>query len=111
MLRNNIVLACVDILGISRPYSVKIISKTKKDTEAEYIARYSEKHKRLTHDIRVYLGENTRPLESLIAHEFIHAWQEEKGLTEIHGKYFRKIARELEEAFNLPDIYIKGIDK
>lgn len=111
MPHDNIIEKCVEILGITRPYSIRIYSKSKEDADALYIARYSKARKNLTHEIRIYLGDNYRSLETLIVHEFIHAWQEEMGLTENHGKYFKKLAKELGILFDLPDIYLKGIDE
>jgi hypothetical protein len=51
-----------------------------------------------------------RCLDTIIAHELIHAWQEEKGMSEIHGKRFISMAKRIEKVFGLKNIYIEGVD-
>ncbi len=102
----------VEYLGLKKPFSVEIKSRKKKDCDAAYWGLYNEKGNLKSHLIRVYLGNNSnRSLETLIAHELIHAWQEEKGLKEIHGPEFIKMARKMEYKFCLSNIYIPEIDK
>ena len=101
----------IEILGIQKPY--KIVLKPSLKNAAEYYAMY-RKEKLVSHLIRINVGNlahDTRDLNTLIVHEFIHAWQEEKELTEIHGEYFKQMAKILSKEFNLPNIYIKGTDK
>jgi predicted SprT family Zn-dependent metalloprotease len=53
----------------------------------------------------------TRDFNTLLAHELIHAWQEENRKAETHGKHFKKLAKQLESQFGFTEIYIKGIDE
>jgi predicted metal-dependent hydrolase len=109
---NLLIAKTVGLLKIQKPY--KIILKDKlKDNAAEYYAMY-RKDKLCSHVIRVNLSilqNDQRDLNTLIVHELIHAWQEETGLIEIHGKYFQKMAKILGNEFNLPLLYMKKYDK
>lgn len=103
-----------DWLGIKKPYEIEIRSKSHKKMTAAYWGLYTEKGNLSKHLIRVYLGNFTnpdeRPLESIIAHEMIHAWQEENGINEIHGSQFKNLARWMSLEFKLDYIYIPDID-
>jgi len=101
----------IDYLGLEKPVTIKIITKRVPfSADAEYIGRYNNKGKLKEHKIWIYVYANTRKFNTLLAHELIHAWQEENSKTEIHGKYFRKYAKKMEKHFNLKDIYLKAID-
>lgn len=103
-----------DWLGIKKPYEIEIRSKSHKKMTAAYWGLYTEKGNLSKHLIRVYLGNftnpNERPLESIIAHEMIHAWQEENGINEIHGLKFIAKAQGISRAFNLTQVFIPGTD-
>ena len=108
---HTIIHRTIEILELKKPY--KIVLKPSLRYAAEYYAMY-RKEKLVSHLIRINVGNlahDTRDLNTLVVHEFIHAWQEEIGLTEIHGYYFKKMAKILAEEFMLPNIYIKGTDK
>lgn len=109
MSQSNIITICVCDLGILKPYNISIKARSNKHADAEYRAIY-KKGRLVSHDIRIYMGNAFRSLNTLIVHELIHAWQEENGVNEIHGKDFRYIARELSKKYKLPDIYIPGVD-
>lgn len=103
----------IEYLEIKRPYEIQIKRRNKKNCCADYRAIYTKK-RALSHMIRVYMGSldsNDRNLETLIAHELIHAWQEEKGLKEIHGPFFIRMAKLMSIEFNLPEIYLQDTDK
>ena len=108
----------VEYLGLEKPYTIKLNSKGKKSASAEYIAKYNRGGELVSHQITIYLGnqlEDTRDIETLIAHELIHALQEEEGIIEIHGEYFIDIAgllvMYLETAgIYIGNIYIAGVD-
>jgi hypothetical protein len=108
----------VEYLGLEKPYIIKLNSKGKKSASAEYIAKYNRGGILVSHQITIYLGnqlEDTRDIETLIAHELIHALQEEEGIIEIHGEYFIDIAgllvMYLETAgIYIGQIYIEGTD-
>ncbi len=102
-----------EYLGLKSPYKIEMVSKKNKNMAAGYWSLYKNggKGKLHCHVIRVYLGnKDYRDLETLIAHEMIHAWQEENGHEDIHGKSFKKMARKMSKEFDLPHIYIKASD-
>ena len=104
----------VTFLGLKKPYKVIISSRRKKTADADYLALYTnggegELH---SHQIRVFMGNNSqRSLETLIAHELLHAWQEENNLDDIHGKPFQAMADLITLHFGIENIYIPGTDK
>lgn len=102
-------------LKIEKMVDVTISTKENKKFDAEYSPVYREMKnggiELRKHRIKVFIGDElTRPIDSLIAHELIHAWQEERDLSEIHGKYFRRKAKQLESLFGMEDIYIPELD-
>ena len=107
---HDTIIECVKILKLARPFKIEIVSASNPKMDAAYWPKYSEKKLKLTHMIRVYLGQSARSLETLIAHEFIHAWQEENKLSEYHGPEFIRMARKLEYKLGLSEIYIPGTD-
>ena len=98
------------MLSITQPYRIELVSRGNAKNEALYWPTYSDKKGKLTHNIRVYMGNGDRVLDALIAHEFIHAWQEEQKLQEIHGPQFINMAQILENHTGLTQIYEKEID-
>lgn len=101
----------IKYLGLKKPVNLRIVTRKNRFADAEYEAEYSDKTGKLKeHQITIYYKNNCRDLDTLIAHELIHAWQEENKKTEIHGKYFIKYARKMEKDFNLKEIYIEGVD-
>ena len=109
---------CVEWLGLEKPYTIKLNSKGKKSASAEYRASYNRGDILVSHQVTIYLGNqdtDSRDIETLIAHELIHAYQEEHGWTEIHGDDFADIAEMLTftlraAGFNIGQIYIAGVD-
>lgn len=100
----------ITYLEIKNPVEIQIRSKKKKNMEAGYWGLYAEDGELKSHLIRIYGFDTSRKLETLIAHELIHAWQEENGICEIHGPEFRKMAQEMQEEFGICDIYIPELD-
>jgi len=108
----------VEYLGLEKPYTIKLNSKGKKSASAEYRASYNRGGELVSHQITIYLGNqdtDTRDIETLIAHELVHAFQEEKGIIEIHGQDFIDVAgllsMYLETAgMYIGQIYIAGVD-
>lgn len=101
----------IKFLGLKKPVNLRIITKKNRWADAEYEGEYSDKTgKLIAHNITVYFKNNSRDFETLIAHELIHAWQEENKKHETHGKHFIKYARKMEKQFNLKEIYIEGVD-
>lgn len=102
----------IKFLGLVKPVTVRVkTGRTKKDYDALYQARYSDKTgKLLGHCITIYTQDSSRDFDTLLAHELIHAWQEEHSKNEIHGKHFKKYAKKMTEHFGLQEIYIEGVD-
>lgn len=102
----------VNMLGLTRPIIVKLSHKSHSGVCAEYWPKYrGEKLRR--HIIEIFLPElasDTRTFETIIAHELIHAWQEENGKTEIHGKHFAKMANKITAHFGYRGIFDPEID-
>lgn len=102
----------IQYLGLKKPVNLKIITRKNRWADAEYEPEYSDKTGKLKqHNITIYFKDNSRDFETLVAHELIHAWQEENKKSETHGKYFIKYARKMEKDFNLTEIYIDGVDE
>ena len=109
---HDIIIKVVELLKLKKPYKIVLKSTIGKNA-AEYFGMY-RKNGLCGHTIRISvnnLASDSRCINTLIVHEFIHAWQEEVGLTEVHGPYFKKMAKILAEEFNLPRIYLKNADK
>jgi hypothetical protein len=103
---------CVEWLGLEKPYTIKLNSKGKKSASAEYRASYNRGGELVSHQITIYLGNqdtDSRDIETLIAHELIHAYQEEHNITEIHGDAFSEIAEMLTFTLEAAGIYVGNI--
>jgi hypothetical protein len=103
---------CVEYLGLEKPYTIKLNSKGKKSASAEYRASYNRGGELVSHQITIYLGNqdtDTRDIETLIAHELIHAYQEENNIEEIHGDDFQSIAEMLTMYLQTAGIYVGNI--
>jgi len=96
---------CAHFLGLRVP--VKFTIRTGGQPK-EYVACYTaayRKGKLVRHDISVYtqnLEDEMRSFNELIAHELVHAWQEEQGINNPlhHCQFFVRKARELTEYLN-----------
>lgn len=99
-----------DFLNIKKPVTIKMMPKSNRECEAEYMPNYSDSGRLIDHEIVIYTKNNSRDLDVLLAHELIHAWQEENKCWENHGKFFRKYARRISDEFGLDDIYIPDVD-
>ena len=104
--------AYIKFLGLKKRINLSIITKKNRWADAEYEPDYSDKTGRLiAHNITIYLKDNSRDFETLLAHELIHAWQEENKKLEIHGKHFQRMAKAMQKAFALEKIYWAGVDE
>ena len=96
----------IKTLKIKKPVRVIFQFGTVSENDAEYQPRYTDSGKIKFHKITIF--ENTdRDIETLIAHELIHAKQEENNIADIHGKYFQRKAKLFPE---LPHIYMPDRD-
>ena len=100
----------IKFLGLKKPVNLRIVTRLNRFADAEYEPIYSDSGKLEEHEITVYFKNNARDFETLVAHELIHAWQEEHKKSETHGKFFIKYARKMEKEFNLNEIYIEKVD-
>lgn len=98
-------------LNLKKPVTIRVLPKSNKWADADYEAEYSERGKLLEHIITIYTKGLQRDFNTLIAHELIHAWQEEKKLSETHGPAFIKYARKMEKDFGLQNIYDPEVDE
>ena len=101
----------IEFLGLKLPVTLTVKTREGKTCEAFYIGDYSTKTGKLKgHKITIYTKNSGRDFDTLLAHELIHAWQEEKGKAEIHGQYFQTLADSMSASFGLKDIFITGVD-
>lgn len=106
-----------DILGIKKPWDIRI--KSKPDPSG-YAAAYCEQHFRkgeiVKHIITIYIPNMESShyiLDSVIAHEFIHAWQAENNILnpkKYHNDQFVDMAKKLKRKLGIPGIYSKETD-
>lgn len=97
------------ILGITKEFKIVLKNTHNKKADAKYWGMYTGKIL-VYHLIHVYMLDACRDLDTLIAHELIHAKQEEVGLNEAHGTYFQTEAKRMEYIFSLSEIYIPDTD-
>jgi hypothetical protein len=100
----------IDYLGLELPVSVTLRTRPNKKTDGFYLPVHNKKGKLSGHKIVIYVTGLARPFDTILAHELIHAKQEEMKQEEIHGKIFRKFAKMMEEEFGLEQIYLPDID-
>lgn len=99
-------------LGIKLPVTITIKTRKGKDCDALYLPNYSDRTGKLIgHKITIYTVGTSRSFETLLAHELIHALQEEKRLAEFHGPFFAQTAELLEWDFGIKEIYLQEIDE
>jgi predicted SprT family Zn-dependent metalloprotease len=111
MLDTKFLSELVAALQLQCAVDITFTTRKNKKANAHYLPRYSNKGKLTGHKVKVFLGDAVdRPLDSIVAHELIHAWQEEKGIDAIHGKKFASMAKIIARKFALREVYIKRID-
>ena len=101
----------IDYLELKKPVTLRLIPKCGRDFDAEYEPEYNERGKLCEHIITVYTKNSDRDFNTLIAHELIHAWQEENKKHETHGPAFIKYARKMEKDFGLREVYLPDVDE
>jgi hypothetical protein len=104
----------IEFLGLKSPVELTLKTKSNKHSDAVYLPKFSNKGNLKAHKIVVFLGNqdvnSKRTLNELIAHELIHAWQQENNIAEFHGLNFVLQAIAMDEKFDLPNIYIAELD-
>jgi IS1 family transposase len=105
----NFINDAIEVLELKKQVFIKFKFKSSNDSEGEYLPSYTN-GKLKTHKITIYCRDNTRTIQSLVLHELIHAKQEEMGISEIHGKVFKKWALILSHKFNIDGVYLPEFD-
>jgi hypothetical protein len=98
----------IETLGLKWDIQINLMRENHGEDVADYMCDDESGH-----IITVYLpalAEDSRDLETIIAHELIHAWQEENGHADTHGASFKKAARRVAKKFNLPHVYLPDVD-
>lgn len=111
---HNLIAQTIRLLQLQKPYKIVIKPKLKGGASAEYY-EMRRKGKLVSHLIRINVdnmfADNARSFESLIVHEFIHAWQVENNIQESdHGPHFQDKAAFMGYMLNMGNIYLKGTD-
>ncbi len=103
----------IDALKITLPVRVVFSPKSHDSWDASYTPRFDKWGNLKSHQIKIYRNpDRTRDVNTLIAHELIHAWQEENNKGDIHGKPFQRMARKLARRYpHLTDIYRPELDQ
>jgi hypothetical protein len=104
----------IEFLKLQFPVELTLKTKSNKHDDAVYLPKFSNRGNLKAHKITLYLGNQDiyarRSIDELIAHELIHAWQQENKIVEWHGINFRLRAIEMSQHFNLPNIYLAELD-
>ena len=104
----------IEFLGLKSPVELTFKTKSNKHSDAVYLPKFSNRGNLKAHKITLYLGNQDitarRTIDELIAHELIHAWQQENKIVEWHGSNFIMMAIAMKHAFDLPNIYIADLD-
>ena len=100
------------ILKLEKPVKVKFSKRNHNAWDASYTPRFTKWGDVKCHVIKIYNNpDRSRTIDELIAHELIHAWQEENAVEDIHGKPFQKMARKIKKAMpHLINIYDANLD-
>jgi SprT-like family len=107
--------AVAEYLGLKKPFDILLSSRDGKYA-AWHLPVYTRNGKLKSHKITinfVNLQTDDRNLKTLVAHEMIHAWQEENGhMAEYHGPQFQNMAAGLSRKFpSLKGIYDPELDQ
>jgi hypothetical protein len=102
--------AVTHYLDLELPYKI-ILRQKIKGARALYYEMW-RKDKLVGHRIEISLEKDlVRDVETLLVHEFIHAWQAENKYRDTHGKSFRRKAADIELIFGIKNLYIPKVDK
>jgi hypothetical protein len=100
-------------LKLKKPVDIQFRFCKLSEYDAEYWPKMRDNGKIKRHIIRFYVCSDLdfeRDFNTLLAHELIHAYQAERGLTEIHGKHFKRLAEKMSKRFALNNIYNSELD-
>lgn len=102
----------IHTLMLEKPVKIVFSKKPHGSWDACYTPRFNRWGEVKQHHVKIYNNaDRARDVPTLIAHELIHAWQEENCVADIHGKPFRKMARKIAKRFPaLKNVYIKHLD-
>lgn len=107
-----------DFLGLEKPLDIRIVTKKRGVTWCgDYRPDIDDKGNLKKHLIRIYLNNiscstNTRTFWAIVAHEMVHAWQQERGIegTKHHCASFAEMAGRVKERFSLGDVFVPEAD-
>lgn len=99
-----------DYLELQLPVEIRVKQKHNRKCDAYYLPKFNKSGELRGHLIVIFTIGVSREFDTLLAHEMLHAKQQEMGLTEIHGKRFREWAENMQSDFKLSEIYIPGLD-
>lgn len=88
-----------------------VLEEKDNSTAGYYIPLYSKKGIIRKHKIFINMLDGGRSFESLIAHEMIHAWQEENRKKDCHGKSFIKMSQHIQNVLKIEGIFDPECDK
>lgn len=107
----DIIIASVHYMNIQKPFKIILRNKLKGNAMGLHY-QLMRKNKLIGHRIEVSLDTDNdlRDCDTLIMHEFIHAWQAENGYLDHHGASFQSMAKQLQKRFGIMNLYIPGVD-
>jgi hypothetical protein len=104
----------IKFLELKSPVELTFKTKSNKHDDAFYLPKFNNRGNLKAHKIVVFLGNqdvnSARTVDELVAHELIHAWQQENKIQEFHGPNFIMQAIAMKHAFDLPNIYLAELD-
>lgn len=117
----KLIQACTELLEIKSPVRIEFRDRIYKNSAGVHWAMVTDKNKVKYHVIKASLpqiADSMRNLETIIAHEFVHAWQAEyKPIKKkMHTITFARKAQYLQHSlkklgFKLNPIYMPDHDK
>lgn len=95
----RLIIACIEFLNIKAPVSIRFQTEIMNKKWRAYHISWAIDKKITRHVIRIrVMPDDGRNCETIIAHEFIHAWQSEYAKrSKVHGIQFQRKAKELRE--------------
>ena len=112
---------CIFFLGLNSPVRFEYREKIWKGNTGVHWALIYDTGEVKEHIIKAsslhMVSNDNRSFESVLAHEFVHAWQAEykRWKKKSHNKDFQNMAKKLqefltEEGFDIQDIYLPEVD-
>lgn len=106
----NLLDTLAGFLRLQKPVIFRVTDSMESGNLGEYVALWHG-DTLVGHSVYIVRRSIYRPADSLIAHELIHAWQQEMELEEMHGPHFQEMAARIQHRFGIHNIYMKGTDE